>query len=365
MKLIVVLMVLIATWYFAGMNSRAPMMIVLIGGIIFLVINRIIAFILARKTKVSVPPQKNLMYKNAEIPFYFEVMNNCRLPINKFLLSFTMKYITDKKTVRKRFFGSAGMMAKGQSEQAGFYFTPPYSGKIEITPKSIWVFDYLTLSANARRIKNSSGEVVILPYPKKIRIGMPNIGVYSADPVTEISSDKKGEDHSEIRLVREYQPGDLMRHIHHNYTARTRTLWVKEYQKENDYIFDLILDTSTVEKPDTETMDAFYEIVSSVADSLTEMDVILRVYWYDPAKKGMNLFIAGTKEESTRMVGELIHSASAVKPEDYAAAVGSGELRGFRINTRLEWFFMDQLVFRFTKENVEQELQSNLFDLRG
>ena len=365
-KAIVTLMVLAATWYFAGMNSRAPMMIVMIGGIIFLIVTGIISIVLARRMKVKIPEQKNVMYKNAEIPFSFEVMTNTKLPINKYCLDFTMQYAADKKIkTRKRFFGSAGIMSKGESEKAEYYFTPPYSGKIRITVKRVVVFDYLAIYASSRRVRDCTGEVAIIPYPKKLRIDLPGIGIYSEEPVTETSSDERGEDHSEIRQVREYQPGDLIRHIHHNYTARTQTLWVREYQKENDYIFDMILDTSADENADAEVMDAFFEIVSSVVDTLAGMDVILRVYWYDPDLKGMRLHTVESSDDCTNMMGELILSSGIVSAATFANATGGREMKGFVINNKLEWMFMDEPVFRFTKDSFESELRDNAFDLRG
>ena len=105
---------------------------------------------------------------------------------------------------------------------------------------------------------------------------MPPFGTYTNDPVAESTSDKKGEDHSEVRLIREYRDGDLPRHIHRNYSAKTEKLWIKEYEKENDYIFDLFIDSSSETRLTVEQKDAFFELIFAVIKNLMENDIIIR-----------------------------------------------------------------------------------------
>ena len=364
MKKVVALMILLATWYFAGMNGIGPMMAAILCGIIFIVISLILSRVLKQKTDVFVPPQDTIMYKNVEIPFRFDVSNQGRLPVNRFALSFLMKYRSDKRAVRKKLFGSAGADTGKEYDRAEFYFTPPYCGLIEIIPKKIRVYDYLLLISSSKKLRNKAGEVLILPFPKKMRIAMPNMGAYTADPTADSSSDKSGEDHNEIRLIHEYREGDLMRHIHRNYSTRTEKLWVKEYQKENDYIFDLVLDTSSESPMNTEDLDAFYEITAAVAASLAESDVSLRTYWYDQSSGGLKMRIVDKKEDVSELMKELIHSDTTVTPEVFSSAAGALGKSGMIINSKLEWYFLEQPVFHFSKENTEKEITGEFFDLR-
>ena len=172
----------------------------------------------------------------------------------------------------------------------------------------------ITFMFSCSKKPGSKNEIFVLPKPKKLRIILPEFGAYTANSITESSSDKSGEDHSEIRLVREYRDGDLTRHIHRNYSAKTEKLWVKEYNKENDHIFDFTADTSGS------------ELTAELLDAMTSD-------------------LSCTREEFSR-----------------AAAGLSSE--GMVINTGLEWFFLGQHVFTFNRGNVVNELLGNIFDLR-
>ncbi len=364
MKLGLTLIILGATWYFAGMHRRSPMMTVILCGLMLLVLLLIFPLILKRKLNPRIIPQKKYIYKNSEACITIHTDNKSRLPVNKFTYFMKMGY-KGGMLKRKKFSGCVSGRDKDDENDSSFWFFPPYSGMIRLELTKIKVFDYLQLVSSGRKLKDISAEIEILPFPKDMEIIFPPFGEYSDKKVSDTSSDVSGEDLSEIRYVREYQPGDLSRHLHRNYSARTQKLWIKEYQRENDYIFDMLIDSSSPQKLTLPQADAFYELVCSVLNSLLRDNVVIHAYWYDGNFGGMNHFRLSRKSQVGEMMLQMIHSDMDVRPDIFAAVAGDTGKSGMTLNSRLEWYFKDQLVFRFDENEIEQQLKSRPFEIGG
>lgn len=57
-----------------------------------------------------------------------------------------------------------------------------------------------------------------------------------------LEADYKGEDHSEVREIRAYRPGDRMQDIHWKLSAARDALFVKEYSSQRNHSFSLAID---------------------------------------------------------------------------------------------------------------------------
>ncbi len=364
MKKIVALLIIAATWYFGGMNQHAPMMTAIICGMIFILLSFILSRIMRHNISADIPPQKNVTYKNIETTFFIHAQNKGYLPVNRFRLNFFMKYRTEKHKSKKRLNGSASGKRYNEENLSEFYFIAPYCGIIDIELTRIRAYDYLMLFSSSKRLKNTKSEILVLPQPKEMHIIMPPFGSYTNDPVAESSSDVSGDDHSEIRLVREYRPGDLTRHLHRNYSARTEKLWIKEYQKENDFIFDFLLDTSSDTPLKTDEMDAFYEIIMSVLHTILQNDVIIRVHFYDKNKGGIRTIQISHADKTKELICELYRTNTICNSEEFRMFRGNLGDNGMIINAKLEWYFNNNCIYSFNKEIIEHELVNNIFDLR-
>lgn len=362
MKKLSAIVLLALMWYFAGMYHQKPLMTLVICVLIFVIGLISIAVYLKRHTDVSIPKQEDVAFKNIERVYRFETENTSRLPINHFKILFTMKYPFDK-AVKKQFNGSA-MVTKKQNDSniSEFYFTAPYCGLIRIELKKLKIYDYLSIFSSSKKLRQQK-EILVMPTAKNMLIELPIMGMYDEDPIADSSSNKKGDDHSEIRNLREYREGDLFRHIHFNYSARTGELWVKEYQKENDYIFDMVLDTSGDEPPPMDYMDAFYEIIFSIIITLISHEVMLEVHWYDSELMGIKNMTVTNEEEARDLLSRLYHSDVICPKDVFYNEIGNLDKKSMIINTKLEWYFMNRAVFRFHRETLESELTDEFFRL--
>ena len=362
MKLITVLLMLALTWYLAGTNRQPVMMALAFAGAALMVIMLIFSQYIRFRIHAEIPSQPNIARKNTQTSFTLHTRNTSRLPVNRFRLTFSMQYTTERFfSATRRLNGSCAGRRGDRDNDSLFYFTAPYCGVIRLKLKWLKVYDYLMVFSASKKIKNVSEEILVLPEPKEMRLEMPPFGYYTAEPISPETSDRPGDDHSEIRLVREYRDGDLIRHLHRNYSARTEKLWIKEFQHENDYIFDFLLDTSGTKRLNAAQWDAFYELISSVMYSLLREEVILRVFWVDQKRGGLRLFELSSREDIDRLMTELYRSDTACTPDEWATFTGDMARSGMRINTNLEWFFLEKPVHRFQVKNIEKQLMTDYF----
>jgi uncharacterized protein (DUF58 family) len=99
---------------------------------------------------------------------------------------------------------------------------------VRIEAARIYVYDYLRIIMLSRRIDISSC-VLVMPQ-------IPDVGVISKmqkdiseDDGLMYSTEKPGDDPTEIFAIREYEGGDKIRNIHWKLTAKTDKLMVKDY----------------------------------------------------------------------------------------------------------------------------------------
>lgn len=358
MKKLLTLIVLAIALYIGGMHDRSTVIVCVFCLLVVFLISLILSRIMKHFVSAELSQPTSSVYKNTESPLRLCIHNKGRLPVSRTVLTVSMKY-RGSKTVSKKKFRSP---APGGDCEAQMYFTPPYCGIIDAEIKRIRAYDYLYFFSGSKK-QSSKSEIYVMPKPKQLRIIMPEFGAYTADSVTESSSDKSGEDHSEIRLVREYRDGDLMRHIHRNYSAKTEKLWIKEYNKENDHIFDFTADTSgtalTVER-----LDSLFEIIFSVTETLTAKDAVIKLNWYDKNIGSLRSIFIKNASQLNEAAALLYTSDLSCSEDEFSRAAAGLSEKGMTVNARLEWFFLDRHIHTFNPGNVENELMGNIFDLR-
>ena len=126
-----------------------------------------------------------------------------------------------------------------------------------------------------------------------------------------------GNNYEEVRQIREYRDGDSVRHIYWNQTARRDSLWVKEYEEETKGRAVLL-----------------YGMEIREEDQCRELLCVLY----------RALETDGGKE-----------SVYAAEPPDLQGAM--------RLTLDLVWFKGEDLIFRFSEENLGQELSRQNFEL--
>ncbi len=364
MKKIVAVLLLVLAWYFAGMNRQPYVMAAVICGIIFIVLSFILTRILKRDLTAEIPKQNTVIYKNMQAQFTVCTRNRSRLPVNKYKLTLQMNYRDSKDKAVKKLSGSACPAGSEGDNSAEVYFAAPYCGMIDAELLRLRVYDYFMIFSSSKKLSGVKGEVAVLPPPRKMNIVMPPFGTYTNDPVAESTSDKKGEDHSEVRLIREYRDGDLPRHIHRNYSAKTEKLWIKEYEKENDYIFDLFIDSSSETRLTVEQKDAFFELIFAVIKNLMENDIIIRINYFDREKGGLILYELTDKNNTEDFMIDLYKADIFCGRDEFLRVCNlSADDNVMVLNASLEWYFCGRPVYRFSRQSIYYELVDRYFDL--
>ncbi len=362
MKGLTTILTMLAIWYFAGMFRQTWMMVLAVTIGVITILMTAAAIYQQRKLTIELQKKRSIAFKKLEKDISISAINKSRLPVNRYRVKMKLHYSTDKDGSRRTLSGCANGKGSKEDNLSEFYITAPYCGVINIELKKVRVYDPLTLFSSTRRLRES-GEIIVFPVEKRMNIIMPAVGSYDDIPLTETRTPKKGDDHSEVHLIREYIPGDLTRHIHHNFSAKTDSIWVKEFTKDNDLIFDLFLDTSGSDTLQTDEWDAFYEIVFSVLIALVRKEVALNVHYFDRARGGIVQFTADTEELCAELLAKLYLADKSCRPEELFSGTDTRSPGRMVITTGLEWYFSGRPVYRFHKEKTEAELSALAFRL--
>jgi len=362
MKKITALLILLILWYFSGMFRQPAVMSLILCAVFVVVILLGLAIYQLFHINISLPKAKIITYKNVENRIEFNVENKSIIPVNRFKIIFVTGYTGVKKRIRKKFSGAALGKNENKDNISEFFMIPPYCGLVDIELKKIKVYDNMTLFSLSKKLDDHV-QIFVMPVPKLMNISMPVFGGYDNMPMTEMLSHKSGDDNSEIRQVREYRTGDLYRHIHHNYSARTDSLWTKEYRKENDFVFDILVDTSHEGALPIEYSDAFYEILYSLVYTLIQNEMILKVHWFERSLKGLRSFDVNNEKDALEMMAALYSADSSCTKQEFYGAASVLKNEFMKINTSLEWYFGEKAVYRFSVQDIEKQLAGLIFDL--
>ena len=360
MRKLAAFMLIFATWYFAGMNRRGPMMATAICAVIIVLASFVISRVMCRKTDVLIPLQGLFAYKKAQTPFDLDIINNTILPVNYFRLSFFMKYHRERKRIRKSFSGSAER--KGMKNESIFYFTPRYSGMIDIELKRLRVYDHFGLFSSSKRLRGRTAKIYVIPFPRPIKLSDQFFVSAVGEPTAETVSDGRGDDFSEIRQIREYRDGDLIRHLHRNLSARTGKMWVKDYFRDNDRKIDLWLDTSSEGRLAMARTDAFCELMSAVIIGCTRLGLTLRVHWMDKTGDAPGEMEINSPEMVPDLFAAFFRASKECSASEFNSVFRDTD-KGMVINTSLEWIMNGELIHRFDEKKIDSEIDGKVFSI--
>ena len=360
MKVITTLLIIFIIWYIAGIFRQTYLMALAVCIAIMVIVLLILSIIQKKKLSVSLHRNRMIVFKDTETPIAIAADNKGRFPVNRYRVTLELKYPTDKKCIKKKLFGCASGSKENKDNISEFYLNAPCCGVIDIEFRKLRVYDPMSVLYSDKKLREK-GQILVFPPERHMNIITPLYGSFDDLPLTDTVNMNIGDDHSEIRQIREYRPGDLTRHIHRNYSARTDSVWVKEFSKENDHIIDVFLNASTPEANETEWLDAFYELVCAAVSSMLKKDVVLNIHWYDKEKKLLAAFEVKSADDIPEMLARLYIADKACTEEEFSSLLPSDPTGTMVINTRLEWFFSGRPVYRFSRDNIIREISSHAF----
>ncbi len=205
-------------WYFHSFLNLSILIIMLFLPIVSIVITKLVA---DRITLEWEGPYEN-MCKGEEFQVRLRLMNpmylgimNCKLQLQ----------------VANLFYGTSrdhelrAPLRAGHGQTITYPVTAKQSGRIEFRVLQVTLEDFFGFAAYHRSF---SENLVIYVLPNRDAGVLTDLNSYTEGMAEVEESSKKGSDFSEVRDVREYQPGDRLQNIHWKLSVKKDILMVKE-----------------------------------------------------------------------------------------------------------------------------------------
>lgn len=269
MKKICLVIVAFAAFYIAGAYRLTPLMIFSAAALLTLPVMFAASRLLRRSVSAEFKSETGAAAVNTEYQCNISCKNQSRLPVGRFCVRVSCGYGSERP-LKKRLYGSLEPKSDGE---LSFDVSAPYCGLLRVRADRLYVSDFLGLFSAAKRIESETS-IAVFPRENHTDISLaPSFGMNGFAG----SSAVRGGDDLEVKQLREYRGGDSAKLIHRNQSARTGTLWVKELEKQTDFIAELYLISG--KETTIKRMSAFYEILSALILGLLDSAAAVRVYF--------------------------------------------------------------------------------------
>nr|WP_297172581.1 DUF58 domain-containing protein [uncultured Agathobaculum sp.] len=347
MKKIAFLLFAVLTVYFASMYRLASLTTLFIAQILVFVAMFLLSHYLLHTTNIMLQSPVKIAQKERDALCRLSVRHAGRIPVGLIRLRLRYRYLRETKPRTQIISLDAAHMQ--ELPIRGFY-----CGLLHLETDRLWACDYLQLFSPGKQITNVL-TLPIFPNGRALRF-VRTAG--SRETFVPIERMQYAPDNSsqEIRQIREYRPGDTRRSIHWNQSARTDTLWVKEYEKQEELCAVLLLDNNTAGTAlGNDDWSAFYELASAVILGLLQCVKAIQVYWYDPAYAAFRQQTVCDIEQCRMVLYSLYKAESAAEEHKSVSSAGISQ-DYFCLTTRLMLYYGVSLLARFSAEKLEQQI---------
>ena len=279
MRFIAFLVIIAATFFVAGATGSVPLLIcfsfecLMIPAMLVLLagFRKNISYGLERKNGAA---QKDSIYQCGVVIF-----NRGKIPVNKLKLRIASGFSTERKRKKQTLQGNADC---GENT-VRFEVKTRYCGLMRIRIRRLYLYDYLFLFSMSKSNKNiQEFELAVFPKERPILEGLPEEWFLGEGLLPEgETSPEPGNEHGEIRQLREYRDGDDFRNIHWKLTARTGEIWIREYEREFNTVEKLLVEMQDRKHWKASEADEFYELLSGIVLGILSSGRAVRVSWYD------------------------------------------------------------------------------------
>lgn len=271
MKKILLVLFAAAAFYLGGAYRFTPLLVFAVAIIMLLPTMFILSRALGKKLSVRFERPEYSAEKGSEAAISVICENGGRLPVTRCRADISAAYPNSKPSKIKFQIG-----ADANSEQTKeLEINAPYCGLIELKIEKLKVCDWLNIFAAPKKCGAVCRAAI---YPKEQEFDVSLAPSRGMSGFAERPGLRGGSD-TEIKSLREYEHGDSARLIHRNLSARTGELWVKELEKQADFIAELYLDMSGADKAEPRTMSLFYEVLSALAAGLLKNAAAVRLFY--------------------------------------------------------------------------------------
>jgi len=204
-------------------------------------------------------------------------------------------------------------IAPGDTASTMLSLTPSKRGIISLSDLRVCLPDPLGVFQRCRKVKTEPDKLIVLPH--RYRLPTYNIpGNARFQLGGEAASSATGQS-GDFTSVREYRPGDPLRHIHWKSWARTGKAIVKEYEDVFFPRYGLVLDTfAPVEE--AEMFEQAVSVAASFAASIDTRETLLDLMFI---RDEAYVFSAGRGEERIDKMLEVLAGVQCEPIQDFEA----------------------------------------------
>src|SRR5699024_4300085 len=235
-------------------------------------------FMLKDKIEATVITQ-DIAQKNVQTPFILQLKNKSILPI----LHVTCKvHMWNKLTNEKQVAVVETSLQSFEDKQLRLQISSEFSGVVEIKVTEIACRDFLHIFKRASEVQAKNTMTFMptfLAAPLEEAVAMAD----SLEAAT-FTSTNKGTMDQEMIALKEYVPGDNVKHIHWKLSFKLDDLIVKELSDVTEEHIVLLLETSIQMENDAKRMEAIDKMMDtflSVMKQLVDRGKTIHLAWYD------------------------------------------------------------------------------------
>lgn len=375
-------LLILITYYLAGMYRYPPLMVLCGIELLLAVASCILPRYLRRKLTATFPARNSTALVSSETPYTIYLSYTGWLPVSRFELRLQTGYRTMRRRNMRRLTGGCTSEHTGKrinrhtdeysdrhtgkrterhtdsGNNLPFTLAAPYCGLLRLRIDRMRVYDYFGLFS-AKKTMRQEMCVAVFPPETILQIRPASPEEIENQSLLEESASLPQNAGYDIRQLREYQTGDPIRHIHWNLSARTGQLWVKEYERETDTTAHLFLDTKGYKDAPRPKLHAFYSLLSALMLGLLEHVTAVETCWYDLSKQRFETLSVADAAQCRELLYRLYQMEGTVEEAPPVPAKNGA----FRLTLELEWFQGDALLFRFSEKGWEREIQNRIFTL--
>ena len=352
MKKALFFVLVLFTYYLAGMYRSLPLMVLCVMELMLMALLFLQPRCFKKKMSVAFLKASESADEGSDTLCHIRVQNRNRLPVNQFKVYLCIRYPQDIWSVRKKLYGSA---ERGENN-VEFQISAKYCGLVYVRMHRIRVSDYLGLFSSGKPLTEEM-RIAVFPKEQAFDIRLSESDSEQNSRPEKWTVHRQGDAYDEIRQIREYQSGDPRKHIHWNQSAKTESLWIKEYERERDSLVNILIDSVGFSRASVMQLSAFYKTLFALMLGLLRDVAAVRVHWYH-SDRGSLAYQDGSDAEQCRDILLQLYQT------DFSTAGGISVRKVFdnsgrfyeealRLTLDLSLYRGDTLICQFSREKCE------------
>ena len=349
------LLLLLVTLAVGSVYQINLLMALAIGEILLWICLALVSWRCRRHLKLGFEKRVAVVLRQEKAPCTLRAENTGRTAILRFRARLRYGYPWEKKPKKLLVYGAL----EGREVQLSRVELPAVScGLLHLTLDRVRVYDWLGLTSSSFSKQKAEAWLAVLPPFQEVPVDLSYRSAGDSAALLLSSLPQQNGDSEEVRQLREYREGDPTRSIHWKQSARTQTLWVKEYEQQSDRLVELHLGLNRFAFSTPSQREGFYVILSALVHGLLRALPQIPVYWTDGEGRPQGMQLS-SKEGSEPLLLLLYHleQGEGLSPEHPAPPVAPpGRILRLDFTTGLQLLEDRKLLCSFSSKQYPQQL---------